>query len=56
MCLGIVLQGAGYCKSERTVLLKRGRYAMLICFDIVFSVPTHSKVNSDPNVSEDMAY
>ena len=30
VCLGIVLQGAGYCKSVRTVLLKRCTYAMLL--------------------------
>ena len=35
MCLGIVLQGAGHCKSERTVLFKRCTFAMLLfrhCF------------------------
>ena len=31
MCLGIVLQGAGYCKSVRqTVLFKRCTYAVLL--------------------------
>ena len=45
-CLGIVLQGAGHCKSVRTVLLKRCTYGMLISFGIVLSVRTHGKVNS----------
>ena len=41
MCLDIVLQGAGHCKSMRTILLKRRTYAVLICFGIVLSVRRH---------------
>ena len=56
MCLGIVLQGVGYCKSKRTVLFKRCTFAMLLFRHCFKRTDAYSKVNSDPNVSEDMAY
>ena len=47
MCLGIVLQGAGYCKSERTVryCLNAVR-SLCCCLDNVLSARTRGKVNS----------
>ena len=42
VCLDIVLQGTGNCKSVRTVLLKRCTYAVLTCFGIVLSVRTYA--------------
>ena len=44
MCLGIVLQDAGHCKSERTVLFKR--CTLCCCLDIVLSARPRGKVNS----------
>ena len=47
MCLDIVLQGTGHCKSVSTILLKRCTYVVLICFGIVLSVRTHSNTGDE---------